>query len=108
MLEFDDQAFGRLDVGYVELTTIIPGGDFLPNCREVVLPVPMPVGFVFPPVVTVPLTLVRPMPDFPGSAPGDQFCATTRALAFCAWCRFDALMSMYRKAHTTIPELVSA
>lgn len=76
--------------------------------REVVLPVAMRLGFVFLPEVAMPLTLVCPVPDFPGSAPGDQFCATTRALAFCARCRVDSLTFMDREAHTTILELVSA
>ena len=68
VLELNNQPFGRLDVCNVEFTMFVPRCSFLPVRREVVLPIPVPLCLIFPPVVTMALALVRPMPNFLCSA----------------------------------------
>ncbi len=66
--------------------------DLLPICRELVLPIPMPLRFVFPPMVAVALSFVRPVPDRLGPASGNEVIAATRASAFGAWAGFNSFV----------------
>jgi hypothetical protein len=63
VLKLDHAALACFYIGYMFFAIISYLHDFLTLDRELVFPVAVPLGFVFPPVVAIPFTLVRPVPD---------------------------------------------
>jgi hypothetical protein len=63
----------------VKLACRVACRDFLPVSGKIVLPFAVPFGFVLPPIVTVPLPRMRPVPNFDVAALRDKFCTASRA-----------------------------
>lgn len=78
MLDFDHKAIRDLDVGNVELASLVSGGNLLPFSRKIVLPRSVPVSFRLPPIITMTLPLMGPVPDFLRTALRDQRCSAPR------------------------------
>jgi hypothetical protein len=88
VLKLDHAALACFYIGYMFFAIISYLHDFLPLDRELVFPVAVPLGFVFPPLVAIPFALVRPVPDVLLTAFGDGRSPTHRAFTGQARLRF--------------------
>ena len=79
MLNLNHKTIRNLDVGNMQLASIVSGGYLLPIRRKIVLPRSVPIGFRLPPLITVALTLMGPMPNFLRAALRDERCSAPRA-----------------------------
>lgn len=79
MLNLDHETNRNLDVGDMQLASLVSGGNLLPIGRKLVLPRSVPVGFRLPPIITMALPLMGPVPNFLRAALCDQRCSAPRA-----------------------------
>lgn len=105
MLKLDNQAFRRFNVRDVKFAALVPTCNFLPIWREVVLPIAVPLSLIFPSVITVSLTLVRPVPHFLRSASDDEVRITSGAFALCSRHCFYAQVVMDSKPNSYVLKL---
>jgi hypothetical protein len=79
VLKLNYQPMWCLDISDVKFSIRVAGRDFLPVSRKVVLPIAMPLGFVFPPRVTMPLSFMRPVPNLDVATFGHEVGAASGA-----------------------------
>jgi hypothetical protein len=85
VLKPDHQPFSCFDISDVKLALFVADSNLLPICLKLVLPISAPLGFVFPPLVTVTSSFVRPVPKLLGTASGNQVRAAIWASALGVW-----------------------
>lgn len=100
MLKFDNQAVGCLDISDVKFAVVVVRRDLLPVGPEVVFPIAVPLRFVFPPMIAMALTFVRPVPYLFRSASRDEFDIAARAFPLSSGRCFYANAVMDTKPHS--------